>query len=85
MFILDNMDKEKLYNILVDHIKKEWSTHIKKDTDYESRITHQPDLLTEYEVIRLKALKHDQVRHKGRIDELNELIEFIERTEYNLM
>ena len=62
--------------------KKEWSTHIKKDTDYESRIIHQLDLLTEYEVIRLKALKHDQVRHKGRIDELNDLMEFIDQLEY---
>ncbi len=81
MFILGNMDKEKLYDILVNHIKKEWSTHIKKDIDYENRITHQPDLLTEYEVIRLKALKHDQVRHKGRIDELNDLMEFIDQLE----
>lgn len=81
MFILDNMDKEKLYNILVDHIKKEWSTNIKKDMDYENRIKNQPDLLFEYEVIHLNALKHDQLRHKGRIDELNDLMEFIDQLE----
>lgn len=81
MFILDNMDKEKLYDILVDHIKKEWSINVKKDRDYENQIKNQPDLLFEYEVIRINALKHDRVRHKGRIDELNDLIEFIDQLE----
>lgn len=81
MFILDNMDKEKLYDILVDHIKKEWTKRVEKDIDYENRIINQPDTEIDYKNI----LEHDQLRHKGRIDELNELIEFIERTEYNLM
>jgi len=81
MFISDNMNKEKLYDILVDHIKKEWSINIQKDIDYDNRIKNHPDLLFEYEVIRINALKHDQVRHKGRIDELNDLIEFIDQLE----
>ena len=81
MFILDNMDKEKLYDILVDHIKKEWTKRVEKDIDYENRIINQLDTEIDYK----KILEHDQLRHKGRIDELNELIEFIERTEYNLM
>jgi len=81
MFISDNMDKEKLYDILVDHIKKEWTARVEKDIDYENRIINQPDTEIDYK----KILEYDQLRHKGRIDELNELIEFIERTEYNLM
>jgi hypothetical protein len=71
------MDKEKLYNILVDHIKKEWSTHIKKDIDYENRIINQPDTEIDYK----KILEHDQLRHKGRIDELNDLMGFIDQLE----
>lgn len=81
MFILDNMDKEKLYDILVDHIKKEWTTRVEKDVDYENRINNQSNNEIDYK----KILEYDQLRHKGRIDELNDLIEFIERIEQTLI
>ena len=44
MFILDNMSKKRLYDILIDHIKKEWSSMIKKDTDYENKINIQSNI-----------------------------------------
>lgn len=75
MFILDNMNKEKLYDILVDHIKKEWSLKVKKDIGYENKINIQSNIDNK------KILEYDQIKNKGRIDELNDLIEFIERVE----
>lgn len=75
MFILDNMSKKRLYDILIDHIKKEWSSMIKKDIDYENKINIQSNI--DYK----KILEYDQIRNKGRIDELNDLIEFIEKVE----
>ena len=69
------MSKESLYDILIDHIKKEWSLKVKKDIDYENKINIQSNI--DYK----KILEYDQLRNKGRIDELNDLIEFIERVE----
>lgn len=75
------MNKEKLYDILIDHIKKEWTERVKKDIDYENRIINQPDTEIDYK----KILEYDQIRNNGRIDELNDLIEFIERIEQTLI
>ena len=72
------MNKEKLYDILIDYIKKEWTVKVKKDIDYENRINNQSNTEIDYE----KILEYDQLRNKGRIDELNDLIEFIEKIEY---
>lgn len=83
MFILDNMNKEKLYNLLVNHITNEWSRLVSKDDDYERQISNIKaiELLHDYEVDRIKVLQYDQIRNKGRIDELNDLIHFIENIE----
>ena len=75
------MNKEKLYDILIDHIKKEWTERVKKDIDYKNRIINQPDTEIDYK----KILEYDQIRNNGRIDELNDLIEFIERIEQTLI
>ena len=75
------MNKEKLYNLLVKHITNEWKRAVSKDTDYENRINNQSNNEIDYK----KILEYDQLRHKGRIDELNDLIEFIERTEQTLL
>ena len=80
------MNKEKLYNLLVNHIKNEWLCLVSKDADYERQISNIKDieLLHDYEVDRIKVLQYDQIRNKGRIDELNDLIHFIENTEETL-
>jgi len=63
------MNKEELYDLLVNHIKKEWIDKVQKDKDDELDIKTNTSLVLEY----------DQIRNKGRIDELNDLIEFIEK------
>lgn len=73
MCILDNMNKEKLYNLLVKHITNEWKRAVSKDAEYENQINNQSN--NEY----------DQIRNKGRINELNDLIEFIEKIEQTLI
>ena len=80
------MNKEKLYNLLVNHIKNEWLCLVSKDADYERQISNIKDieLLHDYEVDRIKVLQYDQLRNKGHIDELNNLIHFIENTEETL-
>lgn len=75
------MNKEKLYNLLIKHITSEWKRAVSKDADYENRINNQSNNEIDYK----KILEYDQLRHKGRIDELNDLIEFIERTEQTLI
>lgn len=75
------MNKEKLYNLLVKHITNEWKRAVSKDADYENRINNQSNNEIDYK----KILEYDQLRHKGRIDELNDLIEFIERIEQTLI
>lgn len=77
------MNKEKLYNLLVKHITNEWSRLVSKDADYERQISNIKaiELLYDYEVDRIKVLQCDQIRNKGRIDELNDLIHFIENNE----
>lgn len=77
IYIIVNMNKEKLYNLLVKHITNEWKCAVSKDADYENRINNQSNNEIDYK----KILEYDQLRHKGRIDELNDLIEFIERIE----
>ena len=80
------MNKEKLYNVLVNHIKNEWSYLVSKDIDYERQIHNIQDaeLLHDYEINRIEVLQYDQIRNKGRIDELNDLIQFIEKNEVTL-
>ena len=75
------MNKEKLYNLLVKHITNEWKRTVSKDADYENRINNQPNTEIDYK----KILEYDQIRNNGRIDELNDLIEFIERIEQTLI
>ena len=72
------MNKEKLYDVLVNHIKNEWSYLVSKDIDYERQIHNIQD------VNRIEVLQYDQIRNKGRIDELNNLIHFIEKNEVTL-
>ena len=72
------MNKEKLYHVLVNHIKNEWSYLVSKDMDYERQIHNIQD------VNRIEVLQYDQIRNKGRIDELNDLIHFIEKNEVTL-
>ena len=80
------MNKENLYNLLVKHITNEWSSLVSKDIEYERQIRNIQDveLLHDYEVNRIKVLQYDQIRNKGRIDELNDLIHFIEKNEVTL-
>jgi len=75
------MNKEKLYNLLVKHITNEWKRAVSKDAEYENQINNQPNNKIDYK----KILEYDQLKNKGRINELNDLIEFIEKIEQTLI